>query len=379
MPPIPFNITTPVGNEARYIEQAIAGQTLGGEERFPVRCESWLEQNLRAKRAFLMPSCTAGLELSAILLNLEPGDEVIMPSFTFVSTANAFVLRGAVPVFVDIRPDTLNIDETLIPAAITSRTKAIVVVHYAGWACEMTPILDIAKRHGLSVIEDAAQALLSEYKGQMLGTIGRFGSISFHTSKNITCGHGGVLLINRDEDEERAAVVREKGTNRTQHLRGEVQKYTWMDVGSSFLLSALSAAYLCAQLECARQVNRRRLDICAQYRAGLQDLADAGHFKLASEAIQNSGNGHIFYMLCSDKVRRTDLIAFLKRDEITATFHYIPLHSSPAGRRFCRPAGPMAVTEAVSDTILRLPLYASLTDGEVARVVAVVRRFFLRS
>jgi dTDP-4-amino-4,6-dideoxygalactose transaminase len=376
MPRIPFSRTTPVGNELTYVQEAMAEDTLGNEGKFTALCEDWLEQNLRAKRAMLMPSCTAGLELAAIVMDIGPGDEIIMPSYTFVSTANAFVLRGATPVFVDIRPDTLNIDETLIEAAITPRTKAIVVVHYAGWPCDLQAIQRIADKHGVSVIEDAAQGLLSEYQGRALGTIGRFGSISFHTSKNIACGHGGALLINGEEDRERAEIVREKGTNRTQHRRGEVQKYTWMDVGSSFLLSELSSAYLYGQLERARDVNRRRREICARYRSGLSHLAAQGRFGLASEEIQNQGNGHIFYILCPDRPTRTELISFLKANEIDATFHYIPLHSSPAGQRFGRVAGPMTVTDTVSDTILRLPLFAALRDDEADRVIDAIRRFY---
>jgi dTDP-4-amino-4,6-dideoxygalactose transaminase len=372
---IPFNRPSAVGLELKYIQEALSEHTLAGDGFFNRRCEQWLQDNLGAARAILVPSCTAALEMSALMLDIEAGDEVIMPSFTFVSTANAFLLRGAVPVFVDIRSDTLNIDDTEIERAITPRTKAIAVVHYAGEPCAMDAIMKIAARHGLAVVEDAAQALLSRYKSRHLGTIGRFGCISFHSSKNVVCGEGGALLLNDERDIRRAEIIREKGTNRAEFFRGDVQKYTWVDIGSSYLLGELSSAYLFGQLEAAHRVNARRLEICAAYRRGLDDLERAGLIRLPRTGT-SEGNGHIFCLLAENTASRDGMLSALKRAGIGGTFHYVPLHSSPAGLRYARTSGTLQETDRVSATILRLPLFATMTDGQVQTVIRAIRSYF---
>jgi dTDP-4-amino-4,6-dideoxygalactose transaminase len=373
---IPFTLTTTVGRERVYVEEALSANAMTGDGKFTALCERWLERTLNAEAALLTPSCTAALEMTALLLELKPGDEVIMPSFTYVSTANAFVLRGAVPVFVDIRPNTLNIDESKISAAITTRTRAIVAVHYAGEPCAMDAIVQIAEENRLAVVEDAAQALLSDYGDRSLGTIGRFGCFSFHGTKNATCGHGGALIINRPEDRARAHVIRDRGTDRRKFLDGDVQKYSWVDVGSSYYLSEICSAYLLAQLEQARAVTARRQAICRAYRRALEPLADAGHIGLPGSEPLGSGNGHIFYVLTRDAGTRQRLLAHLGQNGIDATFHYTPLHTTPAGQRFGRASGTLGVTDRVSQTILRLPVFASMDRSQTERVIDAVIGFY---
>ena len=376
---IPFNKPFTIGAELENIAAAVGDGHLAGDGRFTRQCHQWLEQNLGAKRALLTHSCTAALEMAAILCDLKPGDEVIMPSFTFVSTANAFVLRGAVPVFVDVRRDTFNLDERLIDAAITPRTKAIVPVHYAGVSCEMDAIMDLARQRSLLVVEDAAQGILAEYRGRKLGAIGHLGCLSFHETKNVISGEGGALLVNDERFVARAEVIREKGTNRAQFFRGEVDKYSWVDIGSSYLPSELVGAFLWAQLEQARAINARRMDLCSAYRKGLEPLARSGALALPQpEPAGVTGNGHMFYVLLQDLAARTRLIAHLKARGIHSVFHYVPLHSSPAGRKFGRVAGPMTVTDDVSSRLLRLPLYFELDEGDVRHIAAAIREFFGR-
>lgn len=373
---IPFNCTTTVGRERVYVEEALSAGALTGDGKFTGLCERWLERTLSANKALLTPSCTAALEMAALLLDLEPGDEVIMPSFTYVSTANAFVLRGAVPVFIDIRPDTLNIDETKIAPAITERTRAIVAVHYAGEPCAMDAITEIAEKYHLSIIEDAAQGLLSDYRDRPLGTIGRFGCFSFHGTKNSTCGHGGALIVNRPEDGPRADIIRDRGTDRKRFLDGDVPKYSWVDVGSSYFLSEICSAYLLAQLEQARTVTARRKVICRSYRRGLEHLEFAGHIRLPGSEPLGAGNGHIFYLLTRDGVTRDRLLAHLRQNGVDATFHYSPLHTTPAGRRFGRAAGGMETTDEISQTILRLPVFVSMHRAQIDKVIATVCDFY---
>ncbi|MGH8703235.1 MAG: dTDP-4-amino-4,6-dideoxygalactose transaminase, partial [Burkholderiales bacterium] len=360
-----------------YIAQAVREGHLSGDGPYTKRCHRWLEERLGAKRALLTHSCTAALEMAAILCDLKPGDEVIMPSFTFVSTANAFVLRGAVPVFVDVRPDTFNLDERLVEAAITPRTKAVVPVHYAGIACEMDALMTLAASRGLWVVEDAAQGILAEYKGRKLGAIGHLGCLSFHETKNVISGEGGALLVNDERFTARAEVIREKGTNRVEFHRGEVGKYTWVDIGSSYLPSELIGAFLWAQLEHADRISSKRTTLCAAYRQGLDLLARRGAIALPqSEPPGVKGNSHMFYILLKDPATRARLIAHLKARGIHSVFHYVPLHSSPAGRRFGRAAATMTVTDDVSERLLRLPLYYDLTEADVAGIVAAIAEFF---
>ena len=374
---IPFNKPFVIGAELENIARAVREGHLSGDGPFTLRCHRWLEERLGAKRALLTHSCTAALEMAAILCDLQPGDEVIMPSFTFVSTANAFVLRGAVPLFVDVRSDTFNLDERLVEAAVTARTKAIVPVHYAGVACEMDALMALARARGLLVVEDAAQGVLAGYKGRMLGSIGHLGCLSFHETKNVISGEGGALLVNDERLVARAEVIREKGTNRAQFFRGEVDKYSWVDIGSSYLPSELVGAFLWAQLEQAGAINARRVGLCAAYRRGLEALARRGALALPQrEPPGTTGNGHMFYVLLQDLATRTQLIAHLKARGIHSVFHYVPLHSSPAGRKFGRAAGPMTVTDDVSERLLRLPLYYGLTEDEVAGTVAAIEEFF---
>lgn len=376
---IPFNKPFTIGPELEYITDAVARGHLSGDGHYTKLCHRWLEQRLGTHRALLTHSCTAALEMAAILCDIQPGDEVIMPSYTFVSTANAFVLRGGVPVFVDIRPDTLNLDEKLIEAAITPKTRAIVPVHYAGLACEMDAIMDIARRHRLLVVEDAAQAVLSDYKGRRPGAIGHLGCLSFHETKNVISGEGGALLINDPALIERAEVIREKGTNRSKFFRGEVDKYTWVDIGSSFLPSELIGAFLWAQLERAEEIIARRRQLCAIYREALGDLASAGLITLpAPEPAGTAGNGHMFYLLTPDAASRCALLVHLKAAGVHAVFHYVPLHASPAGRRFGRAAGVLPVTENLADRLVRLPLYYNLGEDEARGIAGHVRGFFKR-
>ena len=376
---IPFNKPFTIGDELANIVDAVARGHLSGDGHYTRLCHRWLEQQLGAQRALLTHSCTAALEMAAMLCDLAPGDEVIMPSYTFVSTANAFVLRGAVPVFVDIRADTLNIDEALIEAAITPKTRAIVPVHYAGVPCEMDTILRIAARHGLLVVEDAAQAVLSEYKGRQAGAIGQLGCLSFHETKNVISGEGGALLINDPALIERAEVIREKGTNRSKFFRGEVDKYTWVDIGSSFLPSELIGAFLWAQLQRAGDIIAKRRRLCAVYREALQPLADENLLDLPQpEPEGTTGNGHMFYLLTRNASARSALLAHLKAMGVYAVFHYVPLHASPAGRRFGRAHGALPVTEDLADRLVRLPLYFDLDEAVARDVAGHVRRFFAR-
>lgn len=374
---LPFNKPFTIGRELDYIADAVTRGQLSGDGYYTKQCNEWLEQQLGAARALLTHSCTAALEMAAILCDVQAGDEVIMPSYTFVSTANAFVLRGAVPVFVDIRPDTLNLDETQVEAAITPKTRVIVPVHYAGAPCEMNALMAVAGQHGLRVVEDAAQAMLSRYRGRSAGTIGHLGCFSFHETKNLISGEGGALLINDPDLAERAEIIREKGTNRSQFFRGAVDKYTWVDIGSSFLPSELIGAFLWAQLEHAQAITARRRAICIRYAEGLRHLADAGLVSLPQPDPEDlQSNGHMFYLLARDLDQRTALLAHLKAAGIYAVFHYVPLHDAPAGRRFGRSHGDLPVTRDVADRLLRLPLYYSLHDSEVDQVIDAVNTFF---
>ena len=360
-----------VGRELSYIAQAVEHGTIAGGGTFMRRCEAWLETNLPVQRALITHSCTAALEMAAMLARVGPGDEVIMPSFTFSSTATAFVLRGATPVFVDIRPETLNLDERLIDAAVTSRTRAIVPVHYAGLACEMDAIMSRAEAHGLLVIEDAAQAHLSNYKARALGTIGHLGCLSFHETKNIISGEGGALLVNGPELVERAEILREKGTDRSRFFRGEIDKYTWRDIGSSYCPGEIVSAFLLAQLEEADRIMARRRALYDAYRHGLAPLAAAGAITLP-EADSERANGHIFWFLASDPGTRSRILERLNAAGINAVFHYVPLHSSPAGLRFGRAQGSLQVTDDIAARLIRLPIHLGLTDADVAEVVAAV-------
>ncbi len=358
---IPFNKPYMTGGELGYIADAYGNRHLSGDGLFTKRCHEWLEQRTGSRKALLTHSCTAALEMAALLLDLQPGDEVIMPSFTFVSTANAFVLRGAVPVFVDIRADTLNIDEMLIEAAITSRTRAICVVHYAGVGCEMDAIMDIATRHGLWVVEDAAQGILSEYKGRPLGSIGHLSALSFHETKNIICGEGGALLVNDPRFVERAEIIREKGTNRSRFFRGQVDKYTWVDVGSSYLPSEILAAFLYAQLEMADVITQKRVALWNRYQAWFSTLSATG---VVAPRIPDSctHNAHIYYLLLPDLERRSAFIAAMKERGVQAVFHYLSLHTSPAGRQYGRQSGELTVTDSISDRLVRMPLWLGLEE-----------------
>ncbi|MBI5249116.1 MAG: dTDP-4-amino-4,6-dideoxygalactose transaminase [Desulfomonile tiedjei] len=374
---IPFNRPFCVGKELYYIAQAVMVDShISGDGRFTKLCHKWLEETLGTSKALLTHSCTAALEMAAILCDLGPGDEVVLPSFTFVSTANAFVLRGATPVFVDIRHDNLTIDEKLLEQALTPRTKAVVPVHYAGTACEMDEIMSIAASRGMIVIEDAAQALLSTYNGAYLGTMGSFGCLSFHETKNVISGEGGALLINDPAYVERAEIIREKGTNRCRFFRGEVDKYSWVDLGSSFLPSELIGAFLYAQLEHAEQIVKTRRAIFDRYYRQLEPLAEKELLILPIIASRRSSNGHMFYIITRSLEERTGLIRYLKEQDVSAIFHYVPLHSSPAGRKYGRVAGRMDVTDDMSDRLLRLPLYFEMTDKEVDRVVELVWDFY---
>lgn len=374
MKPIPFNKPFIIGRELSLIADAVSRGHLSGDGHYTRLCNHWFEEKLPCRKALLTHSCTAALEMAAILCDLQPGDEVILPSYTFVSTANAFALRSAVPVFVDIRPDTLNLDERLIEAAITPRTRAIVPVHYAGVPCEMDTIMAIAQHHNLLVVEDAAQALLSTYKGKALGTIGHFGCLSFHETKNIISGEGGALLINDERFVDRAEIIREKGTNRSQFFRGEVDKYTWVDIGSSYLPSELVSAFLYAQLERADEITAQRCHICSTYASQLAPLEEAGKLRLPH--FDADSNGHMFYILLDSLATRTALIAHLKAESIHPVFHYVPLHSSPAGQKYGRVSGSMKVTDDISERLLRLPLHYEMDDADVARISAAIMEFF---
>jgi dTDP-4-amino-4,6-dideoxygalactose transaminase len=373
---IPFNKPFMTGRELAYIAEAHANGHLAGNGAFSKRCSAWLENRVGSQKALLTHSCTAALEMAAILSGVAAGDEVIMPSFTFVSTANAFVLRGATPVFVDIRPDTLNIDETKVEAAITSRTKAIVAVHYAGVGCDMDAIMDIARRHDLLVIEDAAQGLLADYRGRPLGSIGHLAALSFHETKNIISGEGGALLINDARFVERAEIICEKGTNRGQFSRGTVDKYTWVDLGSSYLPGEIIAAFLWAQMEEADAITRRRREMWDRYHAAYSELEADGRVRRPVVPTETVHNAHMYYLLLPDLARRTAFIESLRRADILSVFHYVPLHSSPVGRVVGRTAGDMANTDAAGERLVRLPLWLGLEqhlDDVIAAVIEAAR------
>lgn len=374
---IPFNKPFIVGKELAYIKEAVKNNAhLSGDGPFTKLCHRWFEDHLKCKKAFLTTSGTAAIEMAAILFGVATGDEIIMPSFTFVSTANAFVLRGAVPVFIDIREDTLNLDETLIEKAITAKTKAIVPVHYAGNPCAMKKIMAIAHKYGLRVIEDAAQGLLSSYDNKFLGSIGDAGCLSFHETKNVISGEGGALILNDAKMIKRAEIIWEKGTNRKKFLRGEVNKYTWVDIGSSFLPSELIAAFLYGQLQCAEKILKKRRAIHRYYTQKLMPLALAGKIKLRLGQDGDNSNGHIFYILASSLNERDRLIRHLKSRGIHVVFHYIPLHSSPCGLKFGRTFGKMRVTDCVSDRLVRLPMYYEITKADVDYIVSKITKFY---
>jgi dTDP-4-amino-4,6-dideoxygalactose transaminase len=365
---IPFNRPYLTGKEFTYIQEAVAAGQLAGNGRFTKLCQAWLERRIGAKQVLLTQSCTDALEMAALLLDLQPGDEVIMPSFTFVSSANAFVLRGARPVFVDIRADTLNLDERQVEAAITERTKAILVVHYAGVACEMDTLLDIAKRHSLIVVEDAAHAVMSTYKGRPLGSLGHLATFSFHETKNVISGEGGALVINDERFMERAEIIWEKGTNRTQFSRGRVDKYAWIDIGSSFLPGEMTAAFLWAQLEEADAITARRLGLWNRYRKASDALEKLG-LRPPIVPAECGHNAHLFYLLLPSTAYRSEVLGELNARGVNAVFHYVPLHSSPGGRRYGRTAGAMSVTDDCSARLIRLPLWIGMPEDAPQLVV----------
>ena len=373
---IPFNIPPYVGKEEEYIKEAIASKKICGDGAFTKKCNAFLEEYTGTTKALLTTSCTHATEMAAILADIQPGDEVIMPSYTFVSTADAFVLRGAKAVFVDIRPDTMNIDENLIEDAITEKTKAIVPVHYAGVACEMDKIMEIAKRHNLLVIEDAAQGVDSKYKGKSLGTMGDYGCFSFHETKNLSMGEGGALLIRDQKNVERAEIVREKGTNRAKFFRGQIDKYTWVDAGSSYLPSELNAAYLYAQLENIHEIQNNRMNSWNYYYELLSPLEQQGKIELPVIPEGCEHNAHMFYIKAKDLEERTALSALLKENDITASFHYIPLHSAPAGEKFGRFHGEDVYTTKESERLLRMPMYYGLKKDEIEFVCEKVKEFY---
>jgi len=374
---IPFNVPPLVGTESKYIAEALSNNKLSGDGPFNKKCQQWFEEKFSSSLTLLTPSCTASLEMAAILVDIQAGDEVIMPSFTFVSTANAFVLRGAKIVYVDIRPDTMNIDESKIEAAITSKTKAIVPVHYAGVACEMDKIMSIAEKHNLWVIEDAAQGVMSSYKGKALGTIGHIGCFSFHETKNYTAGgEGGAILIQDEVLHERAEIIREKGTDRSQFFKGQIDKYTWQDVGSSFLLSEVQAAYLYAQLEAADKINEKRLSIWSSYFNAFKSLAQEGKLSVPHIPTDVVHNAHMFYIKLVDIEERTQFIDYLKSHNVMSVFHYVPLHSSPAGKRFGHFSSLDQYTTQESERLVRLPMFYELSDDNVSKVIEVVVAYF---
>lgn len=373
---IPFNVPPCVGTEAQYVSEAINSHKISGDGPFTKRCSQWFEAKLGAPRVLLTTSGTSALDMAMLMCDLQPGDEVILPSYTFSSTANAALLAGARLVFVDIRPDTMNIDEAKIEAAITDRTRAIIVMHYAGVACEMDAIMAIARKHHLKVVEDAAQGVMARYKGRWLGAIGDFGCYSFHETKNYSMGEGGAIVINDPAYIERAEILREKGTNRSKFYRGEIDKYTWVDFGDSYLPSELNAAYLWAQLEKADEINTDRLRSWALYYEGLKPLADAGYIELPAVPAGCVHNAHMFYIKCQDLEKRSQLIAFLKCKGILSVFHYLPLHSSPAGLKNGRFHGEDVFTTKESDRLLRIPLYYRLSATEIITVIQAIQEFF---
>ncbi len=374
---IPFNKPPYTGNEKKYVLESMKSIKISGDGEFTKRCHKWFEEKFNCKKVLLTTSCTHALEMAAILLDIKEGDEVIMPSYTFVSTANAFVLRGAKIVFVDIRPDTMNIDETKIEQAITSKTKVIVPVHYAGVGCEMDTIMDIAMKHNIIVVEDAAQGMMSTYKGKALGTIGHLGAFSFHETKNYTsAGEGGLLLVNDDKFIQRAEIIREKGTNRSLFFRGMVDKYSWVDVGSSYLMNDISAAYLWGNLEKADEINKNRLDTWQKYYDELKDLEKRDLISLAKIPDLCVHNAHMFYLKVKDLEERTAMIEYLKEKDILSVFHYIPLHSAPAGLKFGRFEGIDNFTTKESERLIRLPMYYGLEEKEIKYITLIINNFF---
>ena len=373
---IHFNVPPVVGNELQYMEEAIKNRKICGDGIFTKKCSAWMEEKTGTAKALLTTSCTHAIEMSAILSNIQPGDEVIMPSYTFVSTADAFVLRGAKVIFVDIRPETMNIDERLIEEAVTERTKAIVPVHYAGVACKMDEICDIAKRHNLFVIEDAAQGVMSFYKGRPLGTLGDYGCYSFHETKNYSMGEGGALLIKDPKNIERAEIIREKGTNRSKFFRGQIDKYTWMDAGSSYLPSDLNAAYLWAQFEKAEEIRNDRMASWNLYNQLLKELEEEGYIRLPEIPEECTHNAHMFYIKTKGLEERQNLISFLKAKGVGAVFHYIPLHSAPAGKKYGEFFGKDIYTTSESERLLRLPLYYGLKEQDHMYITEQVKKFY---
>ena len=373
---INFNEAPYTGNELKYIKEAVDAHKICGDGMFTKKCNQWIEEQTGTAKALLTTSCTHATEMAALLCDIKEGDEVIMPSFTFVSTADAFVLRGATAVFVDIRPDTMNIDEELVEQAITEKTRAIVPVHYAGVGCEMDRIMEIAEKYGLKVVEDAAQGVKASYKGKPLGAIGDFGCFSFHETKNYSMGEGGALLIKNGKDIERAEIFREKGTDRSKFFRGQVDKYRWVDYGSSYLPSDMNAAYLWAQLQIADEINETRLARWNEYREGLMDLADKGRIELPFIPEHCTHNAHMFYVKTKDLAERTALISFLKENGIQAVFHYVPLHSAPAGEKFGRFVGEDRYTTRESERLVRLPMFYALKPEQVEYIVAKIHEFY---
>ena len=373
---IPFNVPPFTGKEIEYIQEAVKNRKICGDGPFTKNCNEWLENRTGTSKALLTTSCTHANELAALLLDIKEGDEVILPSFTFVSSADAFVLRGAVPVFVDIRPDTMNINEKLIEDAITEKTKAIEVVHYAGVGCEMDTIMSIAKKHNLYIIEDAAQALMATYKGKALGTFGDFGCFSFHETKNYSMGEGGALLIRDEKYIEDAEIIREKGTNRSQYYRGQIDKYTWMDYGSSYLPSDMNAAYLWAQLEIADAINNKRLEVWNYYNEQLQPLVERGLIEVPFIPEECVHNAHMYYIKTKDLAERTEFIDYMDSNGIMTPFHYVPLHTAPAGKKFGRFHGEDVYTTKESERLLRLPLYYGLKAEEVSYICEKVKEFY---
>lgn len=373
---ISFNVPPYCGKEEEYVIQAIRNHKICGDGEFTKKCSRWIEEKTGSPKVLLTTSCTHATEMAALLSEIQPGDEVIMPSYTFVSTADAFVLRGAKAVFVDIRPDTMNIDETKIEAAITKKTKAIVPVHYAGVACEMDTIMDIARRYNLLVIEDAAQGVMSTYKGKALGTIGDYGCYSFHETKNYSMGEGGALLIKNEDMIENAEILREKGTNRSKFFRGQIDKYTWVNYGSSYLPSELNAAYLWGELEMADEINENRLKSWNHYYQGLQHLAEQGKIELPVVPEGCVHNAHMFYIKAKDLEERTRVISYMKENGVGCVFHYIPLHSAPAGRKFGRFHGEDEYTTKESERLMRLPMYYGLKSEEIDYVIECLEKFY---
>lgn len=373
---IPFNKPPFVGKELEYLSQVAGKNKFSGDGEFSKKCHSWFEKNFSCKKALLTTSATHALEMAAVLCDIKPGDEVIMPSYTFVSTANAFVLRGAKIVFVDINPDTMNIDENLIEAAITKNTKVIVPVHYAGVSCNMDRIMIIANQYELLVVEDAAQGVYAKYNNKYLGTIGHIGCYSFHETKNYSCGEGGAIIINDERFIERAEIIREKGTNRSKFFRGQVDKYTWVDIGSSYLPSELNAAFLLAQLENAYEINNLRRNLWDTYFNALQPLCSRNEIKLPFIPEYANHNGHMFYIKVKNNEERMNLINYLKRDEIMVVFHYIPLHSSPAGQKFGKFSGIDRYTSIESERLLRLPLFYNLLEDEINQIIKSIFSFY---